>query len=77
MNDYRPDPTRSPEQIRSDIERHRSDLTHSVELLRAKGAEITDWRRQVHRHRRKVVAGAVIAGFAIGVFLTARRGSSS
>lgn len=66
---------RSPEQIRADIERTREELGESVELLRYKVAELTDWRRQLHAHRRKVVAGAVVAGFVVGggLALLARR----
>ena len=38
-------PARSSEQIRSDIERQRNELGHSVEALRNRVAELTDWRR--------------------------------
>ena len=69
-----PGAVRSAAEIRRDIDVQRQQLGTSVEALRVRVTELTDWRRQVHRHRRKVVAGAIVAGFAIGVFLTARRG---
>jgi hypothetical protein len=66
-------PSRSPAQIRSDIDRQRQDLGQSVDQLRTKVAEITDWRRQVREHRTQLIAGAAIAGFAIGGLMMLRR----
>lgn len=65
-------PDRSAAEIRADIERQRGDLSQSVELLRGRVAELTDWRRQVRQHRRELIAGAAIAGFAIGGLLAMR-----
>ena len=66
-------PGRSSDQIRADIERHRGELSKSVEDLRGRVAELTDWRRQVREHRRELVIGAAVAGFAIGGLIALRR----
>ncbi len=66
-------PGRSPEQIRRDIEVERQQLGRSVEALRGRVAELTDWRRQVREHRSQLIVGAAIAGFAIGGLLALRR----
>ena len=59
-------PGRSSDQIRADIERQRSELGRSVEALRGRVAELTDWRRQIREHRRELAIGAAVVGFAIG-----------
>ena len=66
-------PGRSSEQIRADIERQRSELGRSVEALRGRVAELTDWRRQVREHRRELAIGAAVVGFAIGGLVALRR----
>jgi Protein of unknown function (DUF3618) len=66
-------PGRSPAEIRRDIDVQRQDLGRSVEALRGKVAELTDWRRQVREHRSQLITGAAIAGFAIGGILAFRR----
>jgi len=66
-------PGRSPAEIRRDINTQRQDLGRSVEALRGRVAELTDWRRQVREHRSQLVVGAAVAGFAIGGFLALRR----
>ena len=40
-------PGRTSSRIRADIERKRQELSHSVEALRGRVNELTDWRRQV------------------------------
>jgi len=57
---------RTPEQIRSSIEDTRKDLAFSVNDLRSKVAEITNWRRQLADNRTAAIAGAAVAGFVIG-----------
>lgn len=57
---------RSPEQIRSSIESTREELAFSVNDLRSKMAEVTDWRRRLSRNRGAAIAGAAVAGFVIG-----------
>jgi hypothetical protein len=66
-------PGRSAVEIRRDIELQRRDLSRSVEALRGRVTELTDWRRQVREHRRELVIGAAVAGFAIGGLLARRR----
>ena len=66
-------PGRSSEQIRADIERQRGELSESVELLRTRVGELTDWRRQLREHRRELIVGAAVAGFAIGGLMALRR----
>ena len=68
-----PAPARTSEQIRADIEAQRQELSHSVEALRDRVTELTDWRRQVREHRRELIIGAAIAGFAIGGLMALRR----
>jgi hypothetical protein len=58
--------TRSPELIRSQIEDQRRDLAFSVNDLRGKVAEITDWRGQLVKNKRNALIGAAVAGFVIG-----------
>ena len=68
-----PAPARTSEQIRADIEAQRQELSHSVEALRDRVTELTDWRRQVREHRRELIIGAAIAGFAVGGLMALRR----
>jgi hypothetical protein len=67
---------RTAEEIRRDIEHRRHELGHSVEALRNRVAELTDWRRQVREHRRELLVGAAVAGFVVGgaIALMRRRG---
>jgi hypothetical protein len=58
--------TRSPEEIRRSIETNRAELALSLSRLRGEVAEVTDWRKQIARHRKEVVIGAAVAGFVIG-----------
>ena len=66
-------PGRSSGEIRADIERQREELSHSVEALRGRVTELTDWRRQVREHKRELVIGAAVVGFAVGVMAFRRR----
>ena len=66
-------PGRSSQEIRRDIEVQREQLGQSVDRLRAKVGELTDWRGQVREHRRELIAGAAIAGFVIGGIVALRR----
>jgi uncharacterized protein DUF3618 len=67
-------PGRSAAQIRANIEVERRDLGRSVEALRGRVAELTDWRRQVREHRSQLIVGAAVVGFAVGVMALRRRG---
>jgi hypothetical protein len=66
-------PGRTSEQIRADIEAQRDELSHSVVALRSKVTELTDWRRQVREHRRELIIGAAVVGFANGARMALRR----
>lgn len=66
-------PNRSSQEIRREIEVQREELGRSVETLRARVGELTDWRRQVREHRHELIAGAAIAGFVIGGIVALRR----
>jgi hypothetical protein len=57
---------RSPEMIRQSIEETRRELAFSVNDLRSKMVEITDWRSQLVRNRKAALIGAGVAGFVIG-----------
>jgi hypothetical protein len=57
---------RSPEMIRASIEETRHELAFSVNDLRSKMAEITNWRAQLIRNRKAALIGAAVAGFVIG-----------
>jgi hypothetical protein len=64
---------RSAAEIRRDIDLQRQDLGRSVEALRGRVTELTDWRRQVREHKQQLVVGAAIAGFALGGLMMLRR----
>lgn len=64
---------RSAEQIRRDIAVQQQQLNSSVQALRAKVTELTDWRRQVQEHKQQLVIGAAVAGFAVGLLAMRRR----
>ncbi len=57
---------RSPEQIRNSIVETRRELAFSVNDLRSKLTELTDWRAQLTRNRQRALIGAAVAGFLIG-----------
>lgn len=70
-------PGRTPAEIRRDIDIQRRQLGTSVEALRGKVTELTDWRRQVDEHRGQLIVAAAAVGFAIGVRAMLRRRRSS
>jgi hypothetical protein len=57
---------RTPEEIRSSIERNRKELGTAVELLRGEVVALTDWRDQLRRYETPVLIGAGFAGFVLG-----------
>jgi hypothetical protein len=57
---------RNPDQIRASIQETRRELAYSVEDLRSKVAELTNWRRQLAENRSTALVGAAVAGFVIG-----------
>lgn len=60
-------PGRSPAEIRRDIELKRHQLGGSVEALRMRVNELTDWRRQAEEHKQQLIMGAAAIGFFVGV----------
>ncbi|MBA3865183.1 MAG: DUF3618 domain-containing protein [Solirubrobacterales bacterium] len=66
-------PGRSAAEIRRDIDLQRQQLGTSVDALRGRVTELTDWRRQVDAHKRELIIGAAAIGFAIGVRAMLRR----
>ena len=66
-------PGRSPAEIRRDIDLKRRELGSSVEALRGRVNEITDWRRQVEEHKDQLIMGAAAVGFFIGARAMLRR----
>ena len=67
-------PGRSAAEIRRDIDLQRRDLGNSVEALRGRVTELTDWRRQAREHKREIVIAAAAVGFVVGVLALRRRG---
>ncbi len=65
--------SRSASEIRRDIQLQRQELAGSVDALRGRVGELTNWRRQVSEHRRELAVGAAVVGFAIGGWLALRR----
>jgi hypothetical protein len=66
-------PGRSPAEIRRDIELRRRELGTSVEALRGRVNELTDWRRQAEEHKQQLMIGAAAVGFLIGARAMLRR----
>ncbi|HEU5063898.1 MAG TPA: DUF3618 domain-containing protein [Solirubrobacterales bacterium] len=66
-------PGRSPAEIRRDIELKRRQLGTSVEALRGRVNELTDWRRQAEEHKEQLIMGAAAVGFLIGARAMLRR----
>jgi uncharacterized protein DUF3618 len=66
-------PGRSPAEIRRDIELKRRQLGTSVEALRGRVNELTDWRRQVEEHKEQLIMGAAAVGFLVGARAMLRR----
>jgi hypothetical protein len=62
-------PGRSSAEIRRDIDAQRQQLGTSVEALRGRVNELTDWRRQAREHKRELIIGAAAVGFLVGIRL--------
>jgi hypothetical protein len=67
-------PARTPEEIRRSIEANRAELGVAVDRLRAEVTEVTDWRKQLRKHRKKILIGAAVAGFVLGGGIAALTG---
>jgi hypothetical protein len=66
-------PGRSAAEIRRDIDIQRQQLGTSVEELRGKVTELTDWRRQVREHKQELIYAAAAVGFVVGGLAMLRR----
>ena len=75
-------PSAAPRRARRGAARTRSgptssasarELARSVEALRGRVAELTDWRRQIRAHQRELAIGAAVVGFAVGGLIALRR----
>jgi hypothetical protein len=62
---------RSAAEIRNSIERNRRELAVSVRQLQVEVHRATDWRSFVRENKPQAIAGAVVAGFALGGGLAA------
>jgi hypothetical protein len=67
-------PARTPEEIRRSIEANRAELGVAVDRLRAEVTEVTDWRKQLRKHRKQILIGAAVAGFVLGGGIAALTG---
>ena len=65
---------RTAEEIRRSIEANRAELGVAVDRLRSEVAEVSDWRKQLNRHRKQALIGAAVAGFVIGGGIAALTG---
>lgn len=68
-----PPPKRTSAQIRADIDAQRAELGQSVDQLRDRVTELTDWKSQLRKHRKQIIVGAVATGFVVGGLMALRR----
>lgn len=68
-----PPPKRTSRQIREDIDAQRAELGQSVDQLRDRVTELTDWKGQLRKHRKQIIIGAVATGFVVGGLMALRR----
>ena len=68
-----PRPKRNSSQIRADIDAQRAELGQSVDQLRDRVTELTDWKSQLRKHRKQIIVGAVATGFVVGGLMALRR----
>ena len=60
--------------VREEIELAKTEISEKVgKILRGRVAELTDWRRHADDRRSQLMAGAAIAGFALGGLMMLRR----
>ena len=57
---------RSPQEVRLSVQETRRELEFSLGDLKAKIAELTDWKKQLAEHRQEALIGAAAAGFIVG-----------
>ncbi|MBN8870683.1 MAG: DUF3618 domain-containing protein [Solirubrobacterales bacterium] len=68
-----PPPKRNSAQIRADIDAQRAELGKSVDQLRDRVTELTDWKGQLRKHRKQIIIGAVATGFIVGGLAALRK----
>jgi len=68
-----PPPKRTSAEIRADIDAQRAELGQSVDQLRDRVTELTDWKSQLRKHRKQIIVGAVVTGFVVGGLAALRR----
>lgn len=68
-----PPPKRTSAEIRADIDAQRAQLGQSVDQLRDRVTELTDWKSQLRKHRKQIIVGAVATGFVVGGLMALRR----
>jgi ElaB/YqjD/DUF883 family membrane-anchored ribosome-binding protein len=66
-------PGRTAAEIRRDIAAQQTDLATSVDALRSRVTELTDWKRQVREHRTEIIGAAAAVGFVVGGLIALRR----
>jgi len=59
-------PLRSSQEIRRSVEATREELAYSVNDLRSKVVELSDWRHQLVSSKKSALIGAAVAGFVVG-----------
>ena len=57
---------RSPVEIRTSVQETRRELEFSINDLKGKVRELTDWRKQLIDHKQQALIGAGAAGFVLG-----------
>jgi len=57
---------RSPQEVRLSVQETRRELEFSLGDLKAKIAELTDWKKQLAENRQQALIGAAAAGFVLG-----------
>jgi hypothetical protein len=57
---------RAPQEVRLSVQETRRELEFSIGDLKAKIAELTDWKKQLSEHRQEALIGAGAAGFILG-----------
>jgi len=57
---------RSPQEVRLSVQETRRELEFSLGDLKAKIAELADWKKQLAEHRQEALIGAAATGFIVG-----------
>jgi hypothetical protein len=57
---------RTPQEVRLSVQETRRELEFSLGDLKAKIAELTDWKKQLAENRQQALIGAAAAGFVLG-----------